>query len=147
MTDQPPPVMYRHRDAGSTLLYIGISDIQAFRIRHHHHMRDARWWRFVARIEVEPLTGRRLAAYRRELDAIAAERPIFNLRGNEDDQVAREEAYWQAHTNVPAWWFTDQTPPGTRTRPEFLPRLRSGELDEVLRRMGVGDHLLQNDAA
>lgn len=144
-SDQPLPLMYRHRDADEALLYIGLSDEAAFRIRHHHHMRDARWWRFVARIDVDLLTDRHIA-YRQELDAITRERPIFNRKGCDEDQPAREEEYWLTHPGVAAWWFNDRTPRDSRTRPEFLPSMSRGQLDATLRQLGAGEYLLPRAA-
>lgn len=126
-------VLYRHYDRDGALLYLGCGERRAMRTRHLDYARTARWWRFVARVEIGIEVERRggLAARRR---AVAAERPVFNHVGlyGADEQEAWEAHYLREHADVrgPAW-----LEPAARRRmrrPQVTRRM-----DDMLRDLGV----------
>ena len=70
-----PTCLYRHFDAEGKLLYVGISLNAVARL--YQHSLGARWFRSIARIEVEWHPCRR-SAIAAEIGAIQAERPLHN---------------------------------------------------------------------
>ena len=67
--------LYRHFDASGKLLYVGISLNAVARL--YQHSIGSRWFRDIARIEVE-WHASRAAACAAEVAAIQAERPAHN---------------------------------------------------------------------
>lgn len=120
-----PTVLYRHFDTDGNLLYVGSTELRRLRDRHLGHVRNARWWLYVARVEHEEVEDRR-NAYKAETAAIHAERPVFNRTSGSDDQQEREAEYIRHHSairavEVPVW-----------PRPA-----RTAQLDRILREVGV----------
>ncbi len=71
--------LYRWYDADGILLYVGITgDVTA---RQSSHAKWSSWSPFAASSKIERLPDR-ATALATETDAIAAERPLFNLAGN-----------------------------------------------------------------
>ncbi len=68
--------VYRFRDAGSALLYVGLSSTTM--ARFHQHEQTQWWWVQVATIEVEHFATRQQAAAA-EIDAIRAQLPRYNI--------------------------------------------------------------------
>lgn len=133
MTPAAPPkgIVYRHYDAESTLLYIGSVEDGNLRERHVVHSRQARWWRYIDRVEHEPVTTRR-EAFLAESEAIRIELPVFNRTAfgpRAVDQAEREAVYIRTHAHLPdasAW----------RT-PEMTRQQRRVVLDQQLARIGL----------
>lgn len=73
--------LYRLFDDNDQLLYVGI----AFnpRVRWYHHKKHKAWWPEVTRREVVWLEDRRLAEAA-EQEAIAMEKPLYNISGVPD---------------------------------------------------------------
>jgi hypothetical protein len=92
--------LYRLYDGADELLYVGIAfDPEA---RWDYHAGSAAWWPLVERKAVEWHDTRTLAL-EFEARAIAAERPLYNVRGS---QVPRQRV--------------DGTPPSKRTPSRFF---------------------------
>lgn len=128
-----PGVVYRHFDPDDALLYVGSTDRIQMRDRHLGHARDARWWRFVARVEQEEVADRR-TAFAAERVVIAAERPIFNRYASRysAEQDAREQRYLSEHAHVPDRW------PGSKTRRPGVGRMqRIAENNAMLEGLGI----------
>lgn len=70
-----PGVVYRMRDAGGALLYVGVTTSPATRIAHHAPGKP--WWREVSRIDLEHFETREEAAAA-EVVAIRDESPRYN---------------------------------------------------------------------
>lgn len=126
-------VLYRHYDADGALLYIGSTATSLFRDRQTDHARDARWWRYVARIDHEPAGADRRSAYLAEFAALRAELPVFNCwarhRPRMQEQLARQEQYLREHPDVPRRW--------PRARPGMSPVKRRDEIDAMLAELGL----------
>lgn len=127
-----PGILYRHYDADGVLLYIGSTDTQQMRDRHAAHAREARWWRYVARVEHEQVLPDRRAAFHAEGPAIRAELPVFNRASPQfiDEQELREARYVQEHSDVPYRWPRARRAGTTRLQ-------RRDEIDAMLRELGV----------
>jgi predicted GIY-YIG superfamily endonuclease len=69
--------VYRHYDRDGHLLYVGISLSAIERLREHR--RGSRWFREIARIEIERHATRALAIAA-EANAIRNERPLYNIQ-------------------------------------------------------------------
>lgn len=89
LPDPIPTTVYRFYDRAGTLLYVGITG--AGRARGEQHSRNAEWWPFVARQEVEHVSNR-VIAERREKELIHQFRPPFNTQHN-PDVIALRAAY------------------------------------------------------
>lgn len=76
--------LYRHFDAGGTLLYIGITVDLEQRVRGHEQTSD--WLALSARCEVEWFDTRR-EAEGAEREAIRTEQPLFNRRDSVVDEA------------------------------------------------------------
>jgi excinuclease UvrABC nuclease subunit len=129
-----PGMVYRHLDPAGLLLYVGSCQARHLRDRHAAHARQARWWRYVARIEHEIVLPDRRAAYLAEAALIRAERPVFNrsLRSLLVEQEAREAAYVTAHAHLDLW------PEATRFGRQGLSREQLQEqTDAMLLELGV----------
>lgn len=128
-----PGVVYRHLDATGNLLYVGSTTARAMRTRQLGHVRSARWWRFVARVEYDQHEGRR-AALGAERTEIHTRSPIFNRTrpGGIDEQEAREAAYLAAHADV-----RDEWRPVMRALRRLDPVTRRARIDVLLRAVGV----------
>lgn len=74
-----PVALYRLRDQGGTLLYVGVSDNPRRRFKDHSD--DKPWWAQVAHRSIEwfPSRARALAA---ESTTIRVERPRYNVQHN-----------------------------------------------------------------
>ena len=70
--------LYRMRDEGGTLLYVGISLSAASRAAQHRKTQP--WWPQTARIEVEQFESRH-EALSAEREAIHGESPLYNVTG------------------------------------------------------------------
>jgi len=70
--------LYRHFDAADTLLYVGISLSAVQRLSQHS---DKPWFNAIARVEVQWLETREEALLA-EAEAIATEKPVWNIQGN-----------------------------------------------------------------
>lgn len=68
--------LYRHYDKEGTLLYVGISLNSVARLRKHRE--EAHWFDDITRIEIERFESKEMAR-EAEKDAIAEERPLFNI--------------------------------------------------------------------
>lgn len=68
--------LYRHYDVDGTLLYVGIS-LSAVK-RLSEHMRASHWNKEIAKVEIATFPDKK-SARQAELDAIAAEKPLFNV--------------------------------------------------------------------
>lgn len=71
-----PTSVYRLFDAAGRLLYVGMSQDVARRLRQHSTLQA--WWPAVARVTTVEYPSR-YAARRAERDAIAAENPVHNI--------------------------------------------------------------------
>jgi len=83
-----PTALYRHFDQNERLLYIGISMTVTGRTAQHETC--APWFQEIATIKVE-WHGSRSAAVRAEKLAIKAEKPIYNVVYNKDNQHAAKK--------------------------------------------------------
>lgn len=86
--------LYRMKDAGGDLLYIGVSD-HVLR-RFHEHSRQKWWWVQVAAIDVMHYETRNLALMA-EQAAIRTETPRYNVEYNE----SREHWVFATARDVP----------------------------------------------
>lgn len=87
--DAVPTALYRHFDHDGRLLYVGIS-LKAI-TRTMQHRNKARWFRQIARIELQWF-GCRSTAEMAEQRAIETEKPLYNIthnKGNGDDPEKR----------------------------------------------------------
>lgn len=123
-----PGLVYRHFDAADVLLYVGYTQKGSERSRHAGHVRTARWWRHVDRIEIEQHPDKR-AARAAEVWAIRTESPVFNLRTGDPGQAQRESAYEDAHRHVPPRAFPAAKHLGSHDK--------RGPMDEELARVGL----------
>jgi hypothetical protein len=71
--------LYRFYDAGGNLLYVGRSAHAVTRMESHKSDKD--WWVEVARMDVEHVPTAEITSA--ELRAIAAERPKYNVAGQD----------------------------------------------------------------
>lgn len=76
--------LYRFYDADDVLLYVGITDDLGERT--FNHARSSSWMDFAVRSTIERYMSRR-EAEKHEVDAIRAERPLFNVAHNDDPNV------------------------------------------------------------
>lgn len=74
-----PAQLYRHFNAAGQLLYIGISLAAIQRLGQHRE--NARWFRSIARIEIENFPDWESAAAA-EVEAIEKEKPLHNVARN-----------------------------------------------------------------
>jgi predicted GIY-YIG superfamily endonuclease len=81
--------LYRYFDAGKRLLYVGISNNAVQRLAQH--LRDAKWARAIASVEMEHFSTRRQAIYE-EVRAIETEKPLWNVLHNLKKAALREHA-------------------------------------------------------
>lgn len=130
----PPPLaepgsVYRHFDAGGRLLYVGSTATHKIRDRHIIHSREARWWRFIARVEHIDCSTRR-EAYSLETATIRSDRPIFNRTSGDAAQSTREQQYLDSFGDQLAPWAARELP--ARSRSE-----RTAQIDLMLRSIGV----------
>lgn len=75
IAERESTALYRHFDAAGNLLYVGISLNAVARL--YQHSIGAKWFRDIARIEVEWHPSRSAAAAA-EIAAIRSERPLHN---------------------------------------------------------------------
>lgn len=87
MNDEGPHILYRLCDGDRHLLYVGITLNPLRRIRDHRDSKD--WWHEVSEIYLEHHASRRLLLIA-EAEAITAEKPIYNLMGNDRSKSATE---------------------------------------------------------
>lgn len=80
--------LYRFFDRSGGLLYVGITSNPAARFAKHKGEKE--WWLDVARIDMEHHSSRTALAAA-EAQAIRAERPLHNIRGNRPVVVQRLE--------------------------------------------------------
>ena len=71
--------LYRHFDIDGNLLYIGIS--VSFMVRLSSHKQHSSWFNSIARTEYTPYPTRKAAALA-EKEAIATEKPLYNIIHN-----------------------------------------------------------------
>jgi hypothetical protein len=84
--EQLHTTLYRWFDTADVLLYVGISAAPAGRAETHE--RESAWMQFAAWSAVEALPTRS-RALKAESAAIAREKPVFNIQGN-DTPAARQ---------------------------------------------------------
>jgi predicted GIY-YIG superfamily endonuclease len=100
MTD---PAVYRIYDATGRLIYVGATGNVEQRLGTHRT--QAWWWSLVDRVETEP--HQELAdAFAAELDAILAEKPVFNVRNLGGWQGARRRFTAADRAACRAWHET-----------------------------------------
>lgn len=80
--------LYRFFDQSGQLLYVGITLEIAWRWKSHSKSKP--WWRSVSRATIEHFDSR-AAALAAERDAIAAERPLWNIVHNGDASTTNRE--------------------------------------------------------
>ncbi|AEK07806.1 endonuclease [Mycobacterium phage Yoshi] len=73
-----PYVLYRIYDNAGTLLYVGATTNPPTRFADHHRMQP--WWATADTIKLQHLPSPE-ALVEAELDAIAAEKPVYNIAG------------------------------------------------------------------
>lgn len=89
-----PTALYRLLDAGGTLLYVGITDNVAHRLRQHARSKPD--WPLVASVAVDMHPDRASAAAA-EVRAIKDEAPAWNVVGVARPRTTRQQvgvAYW-----------------------------------------------------
>lgn len=82
-----PTALYRWFDADDRLLYVGITS--SLRARQSSHAKKSSWEAFAVRATIERYPCR-ADAEQAELDAIRAERPLFNDVGNDHPDAVRD---------------------------------------------------------
>jgi hypothetical protein len=83
-----PETLYRFRDAGGALLYVGITRNPWARFAHHAKTKP--WWREMATIQVEHYPDRESVQIA-EAEAIRAEGPRYNVIMYEAARSARDD--------------------------------------------------------
>lgn len=77
--------LYRHYDWEGALLYVGISNDALRRLCQHSER--AKWYRQVAKVEIQWLPSRR-EALEAEARAIRLENPVWNVRGKSTEKLS-----------------------------------------------------------
>jgi excinuclease UvrABC nuclease subunit len=97
-----PGIVYQHLDPDGVILYVGSTQTHQMRDRQASHARQARWWRYVAKIEQQTVRPDRRAAYLLEAEMIWAKRPVFNRTAASlaDEQKEREARYVSEHAHL-----------------------------------------------
>lgn len=77
--------LYRHYDPAGVLLYVGVSLYGLARLKDHSN--QSAWFERIARVEIERFPSRD-AALKAEQDAIAKEKPLYNIRHKQKDLMS-----------------------------------------------------------
>lgn len=101
--------LYRAYDAADQLLYVGISDVEFFRLAQHGA--SAPWAVYATTITLERYPARSLAEAA-ERDAIATEDPVWNREGR---PIARYLQWMRAYPHFDPDEVDVSTLPGMRT--------------------------------
>lgn len=81
-------VLYRHYDKGGNLLYVGVTNNFARRIKEHSKFSS--WFSDVSNVTLEHFDDRE-TLLQAEKTAIQSERPIFNIRLNRGESAKLDE--------------------------------------------------------
>lgn len=91
--------VYRWFDVDGVLLYIGVT--YHLQRRAAAHAQTSEWYQFADHCTSETVEGRWGHAEQVEIAAIASERPVFNVQGNDSGAADRRASYLAAHPLMP----------------------------------------------